>query len=137
MAPHTTPQTVIVAAAVIREAPGQPVLLTRRLDEGHLAGRWEFPGGKQEPGESPERTVVRECLEEIALELRVVDVLDVAYHRYPQKDVLLIFYDCRVVSGVIEHREVAGHAWVDPADLDDYDLPPPDARLVTKLQAGG
>lgn len=128
--------TVIVAAAVLREGPGEPILLTKRLDEGHLAGLWEFPGGKIEPGESPEAAVVRECREEIALEIRVVDVLDVAWHRYPTKDVLLVFYDCRITGGVIEHHEVAGHAWVEPRELPEYELPPPDERLIAKLVAG-
>lgn len=128
--------TVVVAAAVVREGPGRPVLLTKRLDEGHLANMWEFPGGKSEPGEDPRDAVVRECREEIAVELEVVDVLDVAFHRYPKKDVLLVFYDCRLVSGEIQHIEVADHAWVEPADLAQYELPPPDARLLEKLASG-
>ncbi|MGE0785277.1 MAG: 8-oxo-dGTP diphosphatase MutT [Sandaracinaceae bacterium] len=128
---------VLVAAAVIREDRGSQVLLTRRPDRGHLAGFWEFPGGKVEPGEPPEVAVVRECEEEIALRVRVIDILEVTFHRYPMKDVLLLFYDCRVVDGEIEHREVAEHAWVHPDELARYELPPPDARLVHKLRAGG
>ncbi|MBX3273256.1 MAG: 8-oxo-dGTP diphosphatase MutT [Sandaracinaceae bacterium] len=127
---------IVVAAAVIRDAPGAPVLLTRRPAGTHLAGLWELPGGKVEDGEAPEHAVVRECREEIALELRVVDVLEVAYHRYPEKDVLLLFYDCRVAGGELAHLGVADSAWVAPADLDDYPLPPPDRRLVEKLKAG-
>ncbi|MCB9597513.1 MAG: (deoxy)nucleoside triphosphate pyrophosphohydrolase [Sandaracinaceae bacterium] len=127
---------IVVAAAVIRERPGAPVLLTRRPEGGHLAGFWEFPGGKVEEGEDPEHAVVRECREEIALELAVEDILDVAWHRYREKDVLLLFYDCRVLGGELEHLGVAASAWVEPDALDDYELPPPDARLVTKLRAG-
>lgn len=127
---------IVVAAAVIRERPGAPVLLTRRMKGAHLEGYWEFPGGKVEDGEDPERAVVRECREEIALELAVQDVLDVAWHRYREKDVLLLFYDCRVIGGELAHLGVADSAWVEPRDLGDYPLPPPDARLVHKLQLG-
>ncbi len=126
---------IVVAAAVIRAAPGAPVLLTQRMRGAHLEGLWEFPGGKVEAGEDPERTVVRECLEEIALEVEVRGVLEVAWHGYPDKDVLLIFYDCRVVSGELAHLGVADSAWVEPSSLDDYELPPPDRRLVAKLRA--
>lgn len=127
---------IVVAAAVIREAPGAPVLMTRRLAGAHLAGMWEFPGGKVESGEDPEATVVRECEEEIGLTVRVEDVLDVAWHAFETKEVLLLFYDCRVVGGELAHHGVADSAWVEPAALGDYDLPPPDARLVRKLESG-
>ena len=93
-------------------------------------------GGKVEQGEDPEAAVVRECLEEIAVTLEVVDVLEVAWHRYEEKEVLLLFYDCRLVSGEVQDLEVAEHAWVEVDRLGDYPLPPPDAGLVTKLRAG-
>lgn len=128
--------TIIVAAAVVRERAGAPVLLTRRMEGAHLAGMWEFPGGKVEEGEDPEAAVVRECAEEIEVTIEVVDVLDVAWHRYREKDVLLLFYDCRVVRGDVKHTGVADHAWVEPDRLAEYPLPPPDARLIAKLRAG-
>jgi 8-oxo-dGTP diphosphatase len=128
--------TIIVSAAVVREGPGAPVLLTRRLEGAHLAGMWEFPGGKVEEGEDPEHAVVRECAEEVDLALEVVGVLEVAWHRYREKDVLLLFYDCRVRGGEVRHLGVADSAWVEPERLHEYPLPPPDARLVAKLRAG-
>ena len=81
-----------------------PVLLTRRLEGAHLAGMWEFPGGKLEESEDPESALVRECLEEIALEVEVVDILEVAWHRYRDKDVLLLFYDCRFTPAEVQHH---------------------------------
>lgn len=126
---------VIVAAAVVREGPGAPVLLTKRPEGSHLAGYWELPGGKVEPGEDPERAVVRECEEELGITVEVVDVLEVAWHRYEEKDVLLLFYECRG-RGEVQHLGVADHAWVEIAALDRYPLPPPDARLVEKLKRG-
>ncbi|UJR80306.1 (deoxy)nucleoside triphosphate pyrophosphohydrolase [Sandaracinus amylolyticus] len=127
--------TVIVAAAVVKRE-GR-VLLTRRMQGTHLAGFWEFPGGKVEEGEDPEVAVVRECREECAIDLEVVDVVEVAFHRYERKDVLLLFYECRLASDrEVQHLGVAEHTWVLPSELGDYPLPPPDERLVRKLQAG-
>ena len=123
---------VLVAAAVVRRE-GR-VLLTRRMKGAHLEGYWEFPGGKLERGEAPEVTVVRECREECAIEVEVVDILDVTFHAYPGKDVLLLFYDCRLVSGEVVHRGVADHAWVRPESLGDYPLPPADVRVVDKIR---
>lgn len=124
--------TVLVAAGVIRR--GGQILLTRRPDRGHLAGFWEFPGGKLEYGESPEVALVRECREECGIEVEVLDIIEVTYHRYAHKDVLLLFYDCRLSSGEVRHVQVVDHAWIAPAELDRYQLPPPDARLVAKLK---
>ncbi|MDQ3033048.1 MAG: (deoxy)nucleoside triphosphate pyrophosphohydrolase [Myxococcota bacterium] len=127
--------TVIVAAAVVKRE-GR-ILLTRRMEGAHLAGLWELPGGKVEEGEDPEHAVVRECREECAIDLEVVDVLEVAFHRYEQKDVLLLFYECRMPpEQTVQHLGVADHAWVLPQELRRYALPPPDERLVRKLETG-
>ena len=127
-----TQPVVVAAAVVIREGR---VLLTRRREGQHLAGMWEFPGGKLEVGESPEAAVVRECREECGIEVEVTEILDVTHHRYPEKDVLLLFYRCALVSGEVEHLEVADHAWVAPSELGDYPLPPADARVVARIAA--
>lgn len=123
---------VIVVAAVVRQEG--KILLTRRMKGAHLEGFWEFPGGKLEDGESPEDALTRECREECGIEIAVDDILDVAFHRYPAKDVLLLFYGCRLLSGSVQDIGVAGHAWVTAPELDRFTLPPPDARLVAKLQ---
>ncbi len=122
----------IVAAAVVIES-GR-VLLTRRAEGQHLAGLWEFPGGKLEHGESPEQALVRECREECGIEIEVAEILDVTFHRYPEKDVLLLFYRCSLVSGEVRHLQVADHAWVAPKELDRYELPPADEQVVARIQ---
>lgn len=135
--------TIVVAAAVVRHE-GR-VLLTRRMAGAHLAGMWELPGGKVEDGESPEAAVVRECLEECAIDVVVDDILDVTFHRYaatetkPAKDVLLLFYGCALATARgarrdVQHLGVADHAWVLPTELRQYPLPPPDEKLVRKLE---
>lgn len=126
---------IVVAAAVVI-ADGR-VLLTRRAEGQHLAGLWEFPGGKLEAGESPEQAVVRECREECGIEVSVGRILDVTHHRYPEKDILLLFYRCALVSGDVQHLAVADHAWVVPGALGEYPLPAADARVVRAIQALG
>jgi 8-oxo-dGTP diphosphatase len=122
----------IVAAAVVIES--SRVLLTQRAEGQHLAGLWEFPGGKLEHGESPEQALVRECREECGIEIEVAEILDVTFHRYPEKDVLLLFYRCSLVSGEVRHLQVADHAWVAPKELDRYELPPADEQVVARIQ---
>ncbi len=126
-----TQPVVVAAAVVIREGR---VLLTRRAEGQHLAGMWEFPGGKLEEGESPESAVVRECREECGIDIEVGAILDVTHHRYPEKDVLLLFYRCVLRGGEVQNLQVADHAWVAPAELEQYPLPPADARIVARIR---
>ena len=122
---------VIVAAAIIRREG--KVLLTKRLPGAHLAGYWEFPGGKLEEGESPEAALVRECREECGIEVRPVDIFQVTFYRYPKKDVLLLFYDCVLEAGDVQNIQVAEHVWCAPSEIASYVLPPADVEVVAKL----
>ena len=124
---------IVVAAAVIFR-DGR-VLLTRRAEGQHLAGMWEFPGGKLEDGESRAEALVRECREECGIEVEVAEILEVTHHRYPEKEVLLLFYRCELRSGEVRHLQVADHAWVSPDALDDYPLPPADEGVVARIRA--
>ena len=65
----------------------------------------------------------------------VNDILEVTHHRYPKKEVLLLFYRCELRAGEVRHLQVADHAWVAPRDLDDYPLPPADERVVARIRA--
>jgi 8-oxo-dGTP diphosphatase len=123
---------VVAAAVIIRDGR---VLLTRRAEGQHLAGLWEFPGGKLEDGESPEEALVRECQEECGIEVEVAEILEVTHHRYPEKEVLLLFYRCELRGGQVRHLQVADHVWVAPEALDDYPLPPADEGVVARIQA--
>ena len=126
---------IVVAAAVIIR--GGRVLLTRRLDDQHLQGLWEFPGGKVESGESPESALARECREEIGVDIEVERILEVTHHQYPEKEVLLLFYRCSLVAGEVQHLQVADHAWVLPDELDDYELPPADGPVIRAVRELG
>src|SRR3954465_443343 len=97
-------RTVLVAAAVvIRE---NRVLLTQRKAGTHLAGAWEFPGGKVEPGEDPRHALVREMNEELGIDTVVDEVVDVTFHRYSEKAVLLVFFLVRRQPDSPEPRAV-------------------------------
>lgn len=127
------PPVIVAAAVVIKDGR---ILLTRRLADVHLAGSWEFPGGKVCEGEDPEVAVARECREECGIDIEVGSILDVAFHRYERKDVLLLFYECRLPGEqTVRNLGVAEHVWVLPSELRNFDLPPPDERLVRKLEA--
>ena len=126
--------SVLVAAAVVRHE-GR-ILLTKRPAGTHLEGFWEFPGGKVELDEDPRDAVARECREECAIELEVGEIIDVIFHQFETKSVLLLFYACTLTggeSGEVQHLGVSDHVWVLPEELHQYPLPPAYAPLLKKL----
>src|SRR5689334_1295767 len=94
----------VVAAIIRREGK---FLITRRPGNVHLAGLWEFPGGKVEEGESLEEALVREIVEEIAVRVSVGAEFFQVEHQYPTRSVRLHFFDCTIVSGELQAIEVA------------------------------
>ena len=124
---------VAVCAAVIVD--NDRVLITKRPDDKKLGGFWEFPGGKMDADESPAATVIREIKEELNIEVTVDTILETVYHRYDWGRVLIIAYLCSWQGGVIEHREVADHAWVTPDQFSDYPLLPADMPILDKIRA--
>lgn len=121
-----------VVAAVITDARGR-VLLSRRKEDSDLAGLWEFPGGKIEPGESPEQALIRELREEIGIEAVVGDKLIKVPQQYPSKRLTL---DVRLVPEFIGNaRGQEGQAlmWVEPEKLTQYSMPNADQPVVAAL----
>lgn len=115
-------------------------LLTRRPRGSHLAGYWEFPGGRIEPGETPEACLAREMREELGVEVRVGERLALLDHAYPDRRVLLHCFRCEVAAG--EPHPLASEAlqWVPREGLRGCRLPPANAALVDLLAsppAGG
>ncbi len=121
-----------VVAAVIRDREGR-VLLTRRPEDAHMGGLWEFPGGKVDHGESPAEALIRELREELALATEIERPLTFAVHEEPGLRILLLFFAARIVTGAPHGREGQAVAWVRPADLASYPTPPADAELVRLL----
>jgi 8-oxo-dGTP diphosphatase len=123
---------LVTAGVVIRE---NRVLVARRKAGSHLEGLWEFPGGKLEPGESPDDCLVRELHEELGISVRVGRILDTVYHRYPEKNVLLLFYECELIDGEPQALDVAEVAWVGRSELSDLDWVPADVAFVERLKS--
>jgi 8-oxo-dGTP diphosphatase len=126
------PLVVEVAAGLIRDGAGR-YLITQRRRGSHLAGRWEFPGGKIEAGETPAAGLRRELEEELSATFTVGDLVETVRWEYPDRTVTLHFFDCRLESGVIVPREEQAMEWVEPARLPDYDFPPADRELIERL----
>jgi 8-oxo-dGTP diphosphatase len=130
-------RTIIVAAAVVVEE-GR-VLLTQRKAGTHLAGAWEFPGGKVEAGEDPREALRRELDEELGIAARVGEIVEVTFHRYDDADkaVLLLFYEASREAGSPEPRaiDVAAFRWAARADLRDDEFPPADVAVLRKVRA--
>ena len=126
-------KTVEVAAALIQDASGR-YLIARRREGTHLAGLWEFPGGKREPHETLEQCLRRELTEELGADFAVQDRVETVRWEYPEKTVLLHFYRCTVDRGAIAALEGQALAWVAPDELDDYEFPAADLALIDRLR---
>lgn len=127
--------TVLVVAVALVDTDGR-VLIARRPENKDMAGLWEFPGGKVQPGELPEAAVVRELAEELAVDITesCLAPLTFASHVYDGFHLLMPLYVCRVWKGTPTPAEGQELKWVRPNRLADYPMPPADAPLVAMLR---
>lgn len=121
---------LLVVAGVVRR-DGR-IMLCQRRPEVHNGLKWEFPGGKLEPGESPEEALARELREELCVDVRVGRIVDAVYHRYPDRDVLLMFYECEIVGGEPRTADCNAIAWVTAEALSSYDFAGADRAFVER-----
>jgi 8-oxo-dGTP diphosphatase len=130
----TTKLTLVVACALVDA--DKRVLLAQRPPGKSLAGLWEFPGGKVEPGERPEITLIRELKEEIGITVSepCLAPLTFASHAYPEFHLLMPLYICRRWEGLAAAREGQTLAWVRANKLRDYPMPPADLPLLPHLE---
>ena len=126
---------VLVSAVALVDRDGR-VLLAQRPDGRSMAGLWEFPGGKVEPGETPEAALVRELREELAIETwgSCLAPLTFASHGYDGFHLLMPLFACRKWHGTPMATEGQTLAWVRPRDMRDYPMPPADLPLVAVLR---
>jgi 8-oxo-dGTP diphosphatase len=127
-------QTVEVAVGVILDADGRRVLVSRRHQQAHQGGKWEFPGGKREPSESITDALSRELQEELGIAIKSCEPLIRIRHDYPEKTVLL---DVRTVTrfeGVPHGREGQPVVWKPVAELDSDDFPPANRAIIQALR---
>jgi len=125
--------TIVVTAAVI-EAGGR-FLVTRRPAGVHLAGHWEFPGGKCEPGEPLSACLARELREELNVEAAIGRELFQTTHEYPDRRIELHFFEC-VLNGPPVPQMGQEMRWVPRHDLPALEFPPADAELIRRLSDG-
>jgi len=126
---------VLVAAVALIDADGR-VLLAQRPEGKSLAGLWEFPGGKVEPGETPEAALIRELHEELGIETwhSCLAPLTFASHAYDDFHLLMPLFACRRWQGVPMPREGQNLAWARVRELDKYPMPPADLPLLPILR---
>lgn len=125
---------LLVAACALIDADGR-VLIAKRPAGKEMAGLWEFPGGKVDPGERPEQTLVRELKEELGIDVKEACLapLTFASHTYPQFQLLMPLWVCRRWEGEVKALEGQELAWVRPNRLRDYPMPPADEPLIPHL----
>ena len=130
------PKLVLVAACALIDADGR-VLLAQRPEGKAMAGLWEFPGGKIEPGERPEQSLIRELKEELGISVSEACLapLTFASHAYPDFHLLMPLFVCRRWKGTVMPTEGQKLAWVRPNRLRDYEMPPADVPLISHLVA--
>lgn len=135
-APAPKPGRVLLVTAVaLIDADGR-VLLAQRPEGKSLAGLWEFPGGKVEPGETPEAALIRELHEELGIDTwhSCLAPLTFASHSYDDFHLLMPLFACRRWQGMVQPREGQALAWVRPDRLRDYPMPPADEPLIPILR---
>ncbi len=125
--------TLVVAVALVDV--DDRVLIAQRPEGKALAGLWEFPGGKIEPGERPEAALIRELQEELGIEVKApcLAPLTFASHAYDDFHLLMPLYICRKWEGFVQAKEGQALKWVQPKVLRDYPMPPADAPLIPHL----
>jgi 8-oxo-dGTP diphosphatase len=135
--PESSPEKplVLVAACALIDRDGR-VLLARRPEGKKMAGLWEFPGGKLDPGETPEAALIRELKEELGIDVATACLAPLAFasHSYARFHLLMPLYVCRRWKGIVMPREGQALAWVSPDKLADYKMPDADLPLVPLLR---
>lgn len=128
-------KTVLVSAVALIDVDGR-ILLTQRPAGKSMAGLWEFPGGKVEPGETPEVALIRELQEELGINTwaSCLAPLTFASHSYPEFHLLMPLFACRKWEGIVQGREGQALKWVRAADLRSYPMPPADIPLIPILR---
>ncbi|MDF1848151.1 MAG: (deoxy)nucleoside triphosphate pyrophosphohydrolase [Parvibaculaceae bacterium] len=126
---------VLVSACALVDIEGR-VLLAQRPDGKSMAGLWEFPGGKVEPGEAPEVALIRELREELEIDVTAscLAPFTFASHTYEKFHLLMPLFVCRKWQGIPTPVEGQTLKWVRPVKMSDYPMPPADEPLVAMLR---
>ncbi|MEA2708108.1 MAG: A/G-specific adenine glycosylase [Phycisphaerales bacterium] len=124
-----------IDAAIAIVCRDRKVLVCQRKDDDTFGGYWEFPGGKQEAGETLEQCLARELREELAITARPIARLATVEHEYPGVRIRLHPFVCAHLAGEVEHLECQASRWIDPPMLRDYRFPPANEALIEEAIA--
>jgi mutator protein MutT len=127
----TTPIIDVAAGLIFRDGK---LLITKRYDDAHLGGLWEFPGGKREPQETFEQCLVRELREELGIEVTVGGLVESVTHEYPGKTVHLKFFVCVWQKHEPQALGCSQCKWIKAEELKEHEFPEADGRLLERLQ---
>ena len=127
---------LLLVTAVALIDPDGRILLAQRPEGKSLAGLWEFPGGKVDPGETPEAALIRELQEELGIDTwaSCLAPLTFASHTYDDFHLLMPLFACRKWQGTPQPREGQTLKWVRPSEMRDYPMPPADLPLIPILR---
>ena len=126
---------VDVVAALIRD--GERFLICKRPAHKARALMWEFPGGKVEPGESPQDALIRECMEELDVTLDVGELYMQVTHDYPDIQIRLSLYEAVIASGQLRGKEHEALCWILPREIPDYEFCPADVDIIHRIRREG
>lgn len=122
----------VAAGLVFR---GGKLLITQRKPGAHLGSLWEFPGGKREADETFEQCLIRELAEELGIEAEIGSLVESLTHHYPERSVHLKFFLCRWTRHEPRPIDCEALAWITREELDWYEFPAADVRLLAKLRS--
>ncbi|MDQ7094066.1 8-oxo-dGTP diphosphatase MutT [Desulfosporosinus sp. PR] len=122
----------VTAAIILKD---NKVLIAQRAPGENLAGKWEFPGGKIEAGETPQECLKREIQEELEIDIEVLDYFAQSIYDYSNGTIKLLAFFCRWLSGDVTLKVHSRFAWVSCPELEPYDFAPADISLVQKLKS--
>jgi 8-oxo-dGTP diphosphatase len=133
--PASASNLLLVTAAALIDRDGR--VLVQQRAQGPLAGLWEFPGGKIEPGETPATALIRELREELGVDVEAACLAPAAFASEPlgERHLLLLLHVCRKWRGVPQPLEAADIRWVRPVELHAFPMPAPDVPLIGLLEA--
>lgn len=127
-----------VVAAVIKAMNdnGEKIIFATERGYGEFKGGWEFPGGKIEPGETPQQALCREIMEELDTKIQVGDLIDTIEYDYPAFHLSMDCFWCEVLSGNLVLKEHEAARWLTSDELDSVEWLPADVTLIDKIRTG-
>ena len=130
-------KTIRVVAPIIKAVNnnGEPIVFATQRGYGDLKGGWEFPGGKIEKGETPQKALKREIMEELETEITVGELIDTIEYDYPTFHLSMDCFWAEIVSGDLVLTEHAAAKWLTKGELDSVEWLPADITLIDKIKA--